>query len=126
MKTHQMGNPSPELTPVPRKLKLLVTVVNRKKTEFYTDFLQGFEVNFQTVLNAEGTADTETLHMLGLADREKCVILSVVCEDRAAEILDALSEKFLTIKNGKGIAYTVPLSGTIGVAGYRFLSNARV
>ena len=27
-----------------KKLKLLVTVVNRNKTEFYMDFLSGFEV----------------------------------------------------------------------------------
>ena len=30
-----------------KKLKLLVTVVNRNKAEFYVDFLSGFEVNFQ-------------------------------------------------------------------------------
>ena len=33
-----------------KKLKLLVTVVNRKKTEFYLDYLTGFEVNFQTAV----------------------------------------------------------------------------
>ena len=40
-------------TPIaPRKLKLLVTVVNREKAEFYTDFIQSFEVNFQTSMVA--------------------------------------------------------------------------
>ena len=37
--------------------------------------------------------------------------------------LEGLSRKFRTIKNGKGIAYTIPMTGTIGVAIYRFLSN---
>jgi hypothetical protein len=32
-------------------------------------------------------------------------------------------EKFRTVKGGKGIAYTVPISSTIGVAIYQFLSN---
>ena len=37
--------------------------------------------------------------------------------------LAKLEEKFNTIKNGKGIAYTVPMTSTIGVAIYQFLSN---
>jgi hypothetical protein len=36
-----------------------------------------------------------------------------------------LEEKFTTIKDGKGIAFTVPMSSVIGVAIYRFLSNHR-
>ena len=55
------------------------------------------------------------------------VVLLLVAETCAGEIffkaLSALEQKFKTIKNGKGIAYTIPLTGTIGVAIYRFLSN---
>ncbi len=107
----------------PHKLKLLITVVNRKKTEFYADFLQSFEVNMQLILNASGTANTETLAALGLPDSEKGVIISVVRDDTAKLALEALDEKFQTIKNGKGIAYTIPMTGTIGVAIYQFLAN---
>lgn len=106
-----------------KKLKLCVTVVNRSKTEFYTDFLSGFEVNFQTSVLAKGTARSETLHLLGLEDSDKSVILSVIREDKAEEILHALDEKFKRVRNGKGIAFTIPLSSVIGVAIYRFLSN---
>lgn len=108
----------------PLKLKLLVTVVNRAKAEFYADYLQSnFQVNMQTVLAAEGTADSETLRLLGLADSSKCVIYSVIREDQAHAALLGLEEKFSSIKNGKGIACTVPLTGTVGVAIYRFLGN---
>ncbi len=109
----------------PRKLKLLVTVVNRNKAEFYADFLQSFEVNMQLITNAEGTASKETLHYLGLVETDKAVIFSVIREDRAGEILSALEHKFKTIKNGKGIAFTTPMTGTIGVAIYQFLSNTQ-
>ena len=114
-------NPAPVLAP--KKLKLLVTVVNRKKAEFYVDLLQGFEVNMQLTLSASGTASTEMMSLLGLTDSEKSVILSIIREDRAQAALSALDEKFRTIKNGKGIAYTVPMTGTIGVAIYQFLAN---
>ena len=108
-----------------KKLKLCVTVVNRSKTEFFIDFLSGFEINFQTSVLAQGTAKSETLHLLGLEDSDKSVIFSVVREDRAEEVLQALDEKFHRVRGGKGIAFTIPLSSVMGVALYRFLSNYR-
>ncbi len=106
-----------------KKLKLLVTVVNRTKAEFYTDLLESFEVNMQMVLRARGTAGSEMLHYMGLEESEKTVIFSLIREDQAGPALNALSEKFKTLRNGKGIAYTIPLSGVIGAAIYQFLSN---
>ena len=117
------SKPVPEKSIAPQKLKLLFTVVDRKKAEFYADFLQSFEVNMQLTLAARGTASVETLSMLGIADSEKSVIISVIKEEKAALALSELEMKFKTIKNGKGIAYTVPMSGTIGVAIYQFLAN---
>ncbi len=117
--------PAQPKQPAPPKLKLLVTVVDRDKAELYTALLQAFEVNLQMVIGASGTASTETLRMLGLSETEKAVILSVVREDQAGRALRFLEEKFQTIKNGKGIAYTVPMTGTIGVAIYQFLANIR-
>ena len=108
-----------------RKLKLLVTVVNREKAEFYTDLLQAFEVNMQFSALARGTASSDILHMMGLEDNEKSVIFSIIREDKASEALRVLEEKFNTIKRGKGIAYTVPLSGMIGVSLYQFFCNDR-
>lgn len=108
-----------------KKLKLLVTVVNRSKTEFFMDLLSGFEVNFQTSVLGQGTASSEAMYMLGLEDSDKGVIFSVLREDKATEAMQALEDKFNTIKNGKGIAFTVPMSSVIGVAIYRFLSNHR-
>ena len=108
-----------------KKLKLLVTVVNRNKTEFFIDFISGFEVNLQTSLPAQGTAKSETLHLLGLEDSDKSVILSVIREDKAEEILHGLEDKFQSLRGGKGIAFTTPLTSVIGAAVYRFLSDNR-
>jgi len=107
----------------PPKLKLLVTVVNRQKAELFLGLLQGFDVNMQLSMAAQGTASTEMLQMLGLTDTDKAVIFSVIREDRADEALRYLDDKFRTIKNGKGVAFTVPMTGVIGVAIYQFLSN---
>ena len=109
--------------PAPPKLKLLFTVVNREKADLYVDLLQGFDSNLQLIASANGTANIEMLRYLGLADSQKAVIMSIIREDRSTAIMRFLEEKFNTVKNGKGIAYTVPMTGTIGVASYQFLSN---
>ena len=108
-----------------KKLKLLITVVNRKKTEFYLDYLSGFDINFQTSVAAQGTASSDTMYLLGLADSDKSVIFSVLREDLEEEVMQGLEEKFHSLRGGKGIAFTIPMTGVIGVAIYRFLSNNR-
>ena len=105
-----------------KKLKLLFTVVDRPKAEFYLDVLSQYEVNCQIVMGGKGTATSEMVDMLGL-NTHKAVLVSVVREDLTDTILKVLEEKFRTIRNGKGIAFAVPLSSVIGVNMYRFLSN---
>ncbi len=107
------------------KLKLLVTVVNRNKTEFFMDLLHDFDVNFQTAVLAQGTAKSDTLYMLGLEESDKSVIFSVIREDRATDALHAIEDRFNKLKKAKGIAFTIPMSSVIGVAIYRFLSDNR-
>ena len=108
-----------------KKLKILVTVVNRRKTELFMDLLSAYEVNFQTAVLAQGTAKDEMLYMLGLEDSDKSVILSVLREDKVTDAMHMLEDKFHSIKGGKGIAFTIPMSSVVGVAIYRFLSNHR-
>ena len=108
-----------------KKLKLLVTIVNRSKTTFFIDTLEQFEINMQMVIYGKGTANSEMLNLLGLAETEKSVILSVVREDKVNYVLETLKEKFEKVKNGKGIACIIPIKSIIGVYMYQFLSNNR-
>ena len=108
--------------PAPNKLKILVTVVPRSKTEFYIDVLENFEINMQTVIYGFGTAGGK-YDYLGFNDNNKGVIISVMKESNIKDILYTLEEKFEKVKHGKGIAYTIPISSVIGVMVYQFLSN---
>ena len=109
----------------PKKLKLLFTVVDRKKAELYADLLAEYSVNLQIVLAGEGTAKTETLRLLGLDDTERAVIVSVIRDDMAQSIFEMLGEKFESVRGGKGIAWSVPMTSAVGVAIYQFLSDYR-
>ncbi len=105
------------------KLEILITTVPRNKAEYFVDLIQSFEVNMQMTVFAEGTADNGMLAALGINDSAKAVIISVIQEKKIADAVATLEEKFATIKGGKGIAFTIPMSSVIGTLIYGFLSN---
>ena len=111
--------------PAVKKLKLIFTVVDRPKGEFYMDVLGGFEVNYQMFLNGQGTAGSELVDLLGL-NPEKAVIVSVAREDVVPAIMNTLEQKFKTVRGGNGVAFAVPLSSVIGVNTYQFMSTNRL
>lgn len=107
----------------PKKLKLLVTIIDRTKLDYYLDTLEEFDVNLQMVLYGKGTASSQMLHYLGLGETEKAVILSFIQSDKSKVIMNCLDEKFKKVKNGNGVAYTLPLNSLIGVMIYQYLCN---
>lgn len=107
----------------PKKLLILVSIVERSKADFYMSALEGFDVNMQQMFYAKGTAPTEIRRYFGIVDNGKAVILSVVQENRVKEILAAYEDKYFKTRNGKGIAFTIPISSLIGVSVYQFLAN---
>ena len=108
-----------------KKLKLLFTIVDRPKGEFFMDVISQFDVNYQMVVGGLGTARSELVELLGL-EPHKAVVISVVREELTETVMQCLEDKFATIRGGKGIAFAVPLSSVIGVNAYRFLSDHRI
>ena len=108
-----------------KKLKLLFTIVDRPKGEFYMDVISQFDVNYQMVVGGMGTARSELVELLGL-EPHKAVVISVIREELAETVMQCLEDKFATIRGGKGVAFAIPLSSVIGVNAYRFLSDNRI
>ena len=108
------------------RLMLLITIVSHKKAEFYADFIQSLGANVQFSTFGEGTAEASTLDLMGLTDNEKAILFSVIREEQQESILRSLQKKFELIKNGKGVAFTVPFSSVIGASVYHFLSDNRI
>ena len=108
-----------------KKLKLLFTIVDKPKGEFYMDVISQFDVNYQMVLGGLGTARSELVELLGL-EPQTAVVISVIREDLAETVMQCLEDKFATIRGGKGIAFAISLSSVIGVNAYRFLSDNRI
>ena len=108
-----------------KKAKLIITIVDRNKTEFYADVISQHESNLQMIMYGNGTAPTQALENLGLSN-EKGIILSVVRNDKITKVLNTLDEKFKTIRNGKGVAVVVPISSVMGLSIYQFMINNRI
>jgi len=92
--TPDTRRPTASRSPVPPKLTLLITIVNREKGDSYLAMLQSFEVNFQLAMAGQGTASAEILKYLGLSHPDKAVIFSVIREDRADAAMHFQEEKF--------------------------------
>ena len=108
-----------------KKLKLLFSIVDRPKGEFYLDVISQFDVNCQLVVGGLGTARSDLVELLGL-EPHKAVVVSVIRDDLCETVMQCLEDKFATIRGGKGVAFAVPLSSVIGVNAYRFLSDNRI
>ena len=104
------------------KAKMIITIVDRNKTEFYADVLSQFDSNLQLIIYGNGTANNKILDNLGL-NNEKGIILSVVRNDIIKKVLNTLDEKFRTIRNGKGVSVVVPISSVMGLSLYQFMIN---
>ena len=109
----------------PQKLKIVMTIVNRGKGQLFYDIIENMGVNLQMIVNGEGTAPYNLNNLWGLAHKERDVIFSFVPEDKVKKILKTLDTKFETVRNGDGIAVSIPISSIIGVAVYQFLIDNR-
>ncbi len=107
----------------PKRLMLLVTVVQKGKGTFFADFLQSYDANLQLSVVGIGTARPDLVEFLGLKDNKRSIIFSVVQAERVDAIFEALQERFQTVNGSTGIAFTLPLSSVIGKLSYGFLAN---
>lgn len=102
-----------------RKQHIVAAVVERDKTNRVAHLLKEMEVLVQLQIFAEGTATSNILDLMGLGSSSKSLILCLVPEDMVIPLISTLSEKFeLKKKEGRGIAYSIPLSGA-GVTGLK-------
>lgn len=78
-----------------------------------------------TILIGHGTYRQPVLEFLELADIRKEVILMIVSQAHAYEILEKLNEVFKFYKKNHGIAYTIPLLNVIGSRKYPELNEVK-
>ena len=108
----------------PMKLELLMAVVHNNKAAYFSSLIQSHKANLQFTVPAQGTTHL-ILNYLGLADRPKSLIISVVRADEAQALIDRLNENFQKGNDYKGVAFTIEFNSMIGTLAYGFLSNEK-
>ena len=106
----------------PVKLEMLIAIVHNDKAAYYQSIIQSHQANLQLTVPAKGTTHL-ILDYLGLAERPKTLIVSLVRADEADDLFAVMQEQFLKGKDDKGLAFTIPLTSVIGTLVYGFLSN---
>lgn len=106
----------------PMKLEVLAAIVHNDKAAYFTSLIQSHQANLYLTLPAKGTTHL-ILDYLGLSEKPKTLIVSIIRADQSAELIELLDLTFKKGKNLKGIAFTVPMSSVIGTLAYGFLSN---
>lgn len=104
-------------------LEMVVTIVPKGKGDYFTKIYNRVHCSCQASLFGMGTADSMMLGLFGLADIEKDVIFSLIKKSYIEQLFSILDGEIET--HGKGIAFSIPLTGVVGKSLYEFLINRR-
>ena len=91
--------------------QLLVLITNPKLADKATRIFRKSTLPVQYRLNAEGTASSEIMDMLGLGSIDKCILMSTVPRQLGDAMLTRLRLELRLGAVNSGIAFTISLSG---------------
>ena len=91
--------------------QLLVLITNPKLADKATRIFRKSTLPVQYRLNAEGTASSEIMDMLGLGSIDKCILMSTVSKQLGDAMLTRLRLELRLGAVNSGIAFTISLSG---------------
>ena len=91
--------------------RILVLITTPKLAEKAAKVFNKEKLPLQYRFNAEGTASSEIMDMLGLGSIDKCVVLTMIQQEQADGILKKLRADLQMTSVNSGIAFTVPMNG---------------
>ena len=93
-----------------RKVRALITIVDYSLGMGIIDYYKEKKASFVFSTHGYGTATSDILNYMGLAEVKKSVTLTVLEKSNAEYTLWELGKRMNFNKPGKGIAFTVPIS----------------
>lgn len=95
-------------------IKLLTTIVDRGQGEKIAAICRREQLTFHLVCLGLGTASSEILDWFGLGETDKDVVLTLASSQKVSAMLSIFSDELHIKRPGKGIAFSIPLSGITG------------
>lgn len=112
-------------TRLPNRIKLLISIVNRNEDARLNEILDEFSISLSFTFAGTGTARSQVLDYLGIGETEKAVILSLIPESDEEAIMREIRAKLSLYLAGKGISFTVPLTGISEIVANGLLGAAK-
>ncbi len=109
---------------VPARAKLLFSVVNRRDESRLKEVLDECSVALSYAFAGTGTARSAVLDFLGIGETEKAVLISIIPESDELAILRELRKKMSLYLVGRGISFTIPLTGISQIVARGIVSAA--
>lgn len=91
-------------------LKMLFIITNEEKK--LNQFVNKFNLPFNTIFHGIGTASKSMLDFFGLVPCEKIVLMSIIPDYMEDDIINNLHKNIKLQEIGNGIGFTVPLSSS--------------
>ena len=105
------------------KLHMMITITERAQLSTFITFYRERQVPVQFISLALGTASHETLNYLGMERSSKCVLMSLVTDEKWTQLEHDLRHELRIDIPGTGIAFTIPLSSIGGKRELQFLTE---
>ena len=93
------------------KVKLLLTILDYEKANKLNKVFPSHERPLHLVTHGSGTANSDVLTYLGLDEKKKSVIISLISDEAIPQAFHLLKSKVQFDNAGKGIACILPVSG---------------
>lgn len=106
-----------------KRIKMLVTVMDRGKSEKLINELRWLGVTFNMAAVGYHAVGKDITDYLGLTEDEYDVVFSIVPEDKAKTVISMIEYKFNLDEPNNGYAFTVPISGVSGPLALRYISG---
>lgn len=97
-------------------MKALYIVVNAGFAEQVVDFIRSKGSSGATIINARGISCLQK-EILGISiDREKEVVLTIIDNETADQIMEAIKQNIAFKSEAHGICFTLPVAQAVGLA----------
>ena len=94
-----------------KQMRAVFSIVDYSKGDMIAEVYKKEQVPVFFSTHGNGSADSSMLELLGFGENKKSVMLSILEHQAAERIFAAVEEKMNISKPGKGIMFSVPLTG---------------
>lgn len=106
-----------------KRIKMLITVVDRGKSDRLIEELRWLGVTFNMAAVGYQATGMDISDYLGLTENEYDIVFSIVPEDNAKAVISMVEYKFNLDEPGNGYAMTIPISGVSGPLALSYISG---